>query len=96
MDEMVLHTQEWLNSTYGNDPRYNVIEENRETGWATIYALTRAFQIELGIQSTANNFGATSRFYIVKILYKETMANIKNLLLSENTLDKSHLRRICC
>ncbi|MBR2505320.1 MAG: DUF1906 domain-containing protein [Bacilli bacterium] len=61
MDEMVFRTQQWLNSTYGNDSRYNEIEENGKTGWATIYALTRALQIELGIQSTADNFGTTSR-----------------------------------
>lgn len=31
------------------------------TGWPTIYALTRALQIELGIQSTADNFGPSTQ-----------------------------------
>lgn len=61
MDAMVLATQKWLNHTYGGDIRYNPVEENGKTGWPTIYALTRALQIELGILSTADNFGPTSR-----------------------------------
>jgi hypothetical protein len=62
MDLMVLKTQEYLNATYGHDPRYNVIDPvNGLTGWKTIYALTRALQIELGITATADSFGATSR-----------------------------------
>ena len=58
MDTMVLRTQQWLNITYGQDPRYNVISEDGYTGWGTINALTRALQIELGITETADNFGA--------------------------------------
>ena len=58
---MVLHTQKWLNETYGDDERYNSIEENGRTGWPTIYALTRALQIELGIENTADSFGPTTR-----------------------------------
>ena len=60
MDTMVLKTQQYLNAMYGGNAGYNVIEENGKTGWTTIYALTRAFQIELGITETANNFGATT------------------------------------
>ncbi|OZG68809.1 MULTISPECIES: glycoside hydrolase domain-containing protein [Bifidobacterium] len=60
-DAMVLATQQWLNATYGGDPRYNTITEDGFTGWQTIYALTRALQIELGIQNTADNFGPTSQ-----------------------------------
>lgn len=56
-DPYVFYTQKWLNDTYGNDSRFNTVTENGKTGWATIYALTRALQIELGIQSTADNFG---------------------------------------
>lgn len=59
-DPYVFYTQEWLNDTYGNDSRFNTITENGKTGWATIYALTRALQIELGIQSTADNFGPST------------------------------------
>ncbi len=62
---MVYVTQTWLNRTYGNDSRFERIpveDENVKgrTGWTTIYALTRAFQIELGITQTADNFGPTT------------------------------------
>ena len=59
-EPLVLNVQQWLNETYGADPRYEIIEENGKTGWDTIYALTRAFQIELGIKETADNFGSTT------------------------------------
>lgn len=61
MDEMVLATQKWLNKTYGNDSRYNRVAEDGGTGWETIYGLTRAFQIELGITDTADAFGPTTK-----------------------------------
>ena len=48
-DQMVLQTQQWLNKTYGNDPRFKKINPDGRTGWPTIYALTRALQIELGV-----------------------------------------------
>lgn len=44
VDEMVLQTQQWLNRNYGNDARFNRVAENGQTGWPTIYALTRALQ----------------------------------------------------
>ncbi|OZG58843.1 peptidoglycan-binding protein [Bifidobacterium tissieri] len=56
-DPMVLKTQHWLNNTYGGDSRYNRIIEDGNTGWNTINALIRALQIELGLSSTADNFG---------------------------------------
>lgn len=60
-DEMVLRTQKWLNRTYGGRAGYgDNIPENGLTGWTTIYALTRALQIELGITTTANNFGPST------------------------------------
>lgn len=60
MDEMVLQTQIWLNRNYSNKYGYNTIEENGKTGWPTIYALTRALQIELGISEPTDNFGPTT------------------------------------
>lgn len=65
MDEMVLKTQEWLNSTYTGKTGYIQLDLDDvsiagRTGWTTIYALLRAFQIELGITATANNFGPTT------------------------------------
>lgn len=61
MDQMVYYTQQWLNETYGNDSRFNKVTVDGLTGWETIYGLTRALQIELGIQSTADSFGPTTR-----------------------------------
>lgn len=61
---MVLTTQQWLNSTYGNKTGFGSVQETGNTGWDTINALIRALQIELGITATANNFGSgtQSRF----------------------------------
>ena len=56
-DQMVLKTQQWLNSTYGNKTGFGSVQETGNTGWDTINALIRALQIELGITATANNFG---------------------------------------
>ena len=61
-DEMVLKTQKWVNAMYGGTTGYYAenIPENGKTGWTTIYALTRALQIELGITNTADSFGPTT------------------------------------
>lgn len=60
-DPYVYNVQRWLNSNYGQyveSGRFNLVQENGVTGWATINALIRALQIELGIQVTADNFGS--------------------------------------
>ena len=59
-DERVLQVQQWLNSTYGDDSRFNKVTENGKTGWETIYGLRRALQIELGITATSDSFGPTT------------------------------------
>lgn len=60
-DQMVLKTQQWLNKTFGGKTGYgNNIAEDGITGTGTVNALLRAFQIELGITSTANSFGPTT------------------------------------
>ena len=59
-DILVYRTQQWLNTTYGDDPRFGSVPEDGRTGWPTIYGLLRALQIELGIQNTANNFGPST------------------------------------
>lgn len=46
---MVLAVQRWVNNTYRGRNGYNIIKEDGKTGWSTVYALTRALQIELGI-----------------------------------------------
>lgn len=60
-DEMVKKVQQWLNINYVSNVGYNEIEENGVTSWETIYGLTRALQIELGIKETSDNFGPTTR-----------------------------------
>ena len=61
MDQMVLKTQQFLNAMYGGNSGYSIIPENGLTGWTTIYALTRALQIELGIVNTADSFGPATK-----------------------------------
>ncbi len=64
IDNFILHTQQWLNETYGNDSRFQIVEENGKVGWPTIRALTRALQIELGLQEGVVNgtFGPTTTY----------------------------------
>lgn len=59
-DEMVKKAQEWVNGEYSGNPGYQEITANGNTGWSTMYALTRALQIELGITATSNSFGETT------------------------------------
>lgn len=59
-DGMVEKTQQWLNDNYGGKTGYDIIPVTGITGWTTIYALLHALQIELGITSTANNFGPST------------------------------------
>ena len=60
-DPLVKKAQVWYNETYvgKNDGLYQ-INESGKTGWQTIYALRRALQYELGIQSLSDNFGPTT------------------------------------
>ncbi|RBP59922.1 peptidoglycan hydrolase-like protein with peptidoglycan-binding domain [Alkalibaculum bacchi] len=57
-DIKVYEAQDWLNSTYLGRYGYNYIKPDGITGWYTIYALTRALQIELGISEPSDNFGS--------------------------------------
>ncbi|MBP1044921.1 DUF1906 domain-containing protein [Enterococcus sp. BWM-S5] len=61
-DQMVLEGQQWLNKTYGNRTGFKVISDRwlGSTNWATMYALTRALQLELGITATSDAFGPTT------------------------------------
>lgn len=64
-DEMVLRTQKWLNANYRRYSSFGSVSESGHTGWDTIWALTRALQIELGITQTADNFGpSTQRLFM--------------------------------
>lgn len=60
MDEMVKETQVWLNKTYGKVAGFGKVPENGNTGWDTVYGLTRALQHELGITNLVNNFGPST------------------------------------
>ncbi|WP_217370957.1 glycoside hydrolase domain-containing protein [Nonomuraea antri] len=60
MDPKVLEAQKWVNATYGQVPQYKKCAEDGITGWATMYSLTRALQVELGIASLSDNFGPTT------------------------------------
>ncbi|QXE02278.1 glycoside hydrolase domain-containing protein [Terribacillus sp. DMT04] len=59
-DQKVWETQNWLNGTYRGRQGYQVIDVNGRTGWSTMYALTRALQIELGIGTPVDSFGPTT------------------------------------
>ncbi|WAP53688.1 glycoside hydrolase domain-containing protein [Streptomyces sp. S465] len=59
-DEKVLEAQRWVNSTYGAVSGYTTCPETGNTGWATMYSLTRALQHELGITALSDSFGPTT------------------------------------
>lgn len=58
-DEMVKRAQQFINKTYGNGAALGIskLEENGQTGWTVMYALTRALQYEMGISSLSDSFG---------------------------------------
>lgn len=49
-DERVLQTQQWLNQTYGNNPKFVLVDEDGNTGNLTVKGLIRALQIELELE----------------------------------------------
>jgi peptidoglycan hydrolase-like protein with peptidoglycan-binding domain len=59
-DEMVLNAQQFINMYYGDIPGIPVVTEDGIPGWATMYALVRCLQHELGITSLSDNFGPTT------------------------------------
>ncbi|WP_458457740.1 glycoside hydrolase domain-containing protein [Pseudobutyrivibrio sp.] len=68
MDLMVKKTQEWLNTTYGNNPNFVKVTEDGITGNGTVKGLIRALQIELGVTvdgslgtKTLEKFGTLTR-----------------------------------
>ncbi|RZU48694.1 putative peptidoglycan binding protein [Krasilnikovia cinnamomea] len=60
MDSRVLDVQVWLNREYGSVTGFNRVAEDGITGWATMRALTRALQYELGISPLSDTFGPTT------------------------------------
>lgn len=78
---------------YGSHPGYNVIAENGNTGWSTIFAFTRALQINLGINEVANNFAAitTDRFklkYLKEILQQANNDDTQNKVIGLSRLQR--------
>lgn len=62
IDEWVFNAQQWVNSTYGSHPGFVPAPETGRTGWSTMFALTRALQIELGLSGSqlSDSFGPTT------------------------------------
>ncbi|GAT69155.1 putative peptidoglycan binding domain protein [Planomonospora sphaerica] len=60
MDAKVLEAQKWVNATYGQIAGYKRCPEDGATGWSTMFSLTRALQIELGITALSDSFGPTT------------------------------------
>ncbi|MGW4730570.1 glycoside hydrolase domain-containing protein [Streptomyces shenzhenensis] len=61
-DEMVQRAQRFINTTYNNGTTLGIskLEENGQTGWPVMYALTRALQYEMGITALSDSFGPTT------------------------------------
>ncbi|MEU1815932.1 glycoside hydrolase domain-containing protein [Streptomyces roseifaciens] len=58
-DEMVRRAQRFINAQYGDGATLGIakLEENGQTSWTVMYALTRALQYEMGIDTLSNSFG---------------------------------------
>ncbi|MGX5475738.1 glycoside hydrolase domain-containing protein [Bacillus toyonensis] len=59
-DPAVYDVQRWVNEKYYSVKGFELAPLNGKTGWSTMYALTRALQVELGITSLADAFGPTT------------------------------------
>ncbi|PGT75522.1 peptidoglycan-binding protein [Bacillus cereus] len=59
-DPAVFAVQTWVNLKYGKIAGFQPAPLNGKTGWSTVFALTRALQVELGITSLADAFGPTT------------------------------------
>ncbi|MEV5983922.1 glycoside hydrolase domain-containing protein [Streptomyces sp. NPDC052051] len=59
-DLMVLKAQQFINAAYEGKLGIGHLSETGETGWTTMFALTRALQYELGITSLSDTFGPTT------------------------------------
>ena len=81
-DPYVLNVQKWINNTFGNDSRFDKIDEDGIIGWGTIYGLIKGLQIKLGITTLANNFGTGT-----ENAFKAYIAN--NPIQEQDTEDES-------
>lgn len=58
-DPYVVQAQVFINTTYGNGALLGIapLQEDGQTGWSVMHALTRALQYEMGIEQLSNAFG---------------------------------------
>ncbi|WP_371031229.1 glycoside hydrolase domain-containing protein [Pseudoclavibacter sp. JSM 162008] len=56
-DPWVTNVQTWINTAYASVSGVPTVTVNGQTGWPTMYALTRALQHELGITGLSDTFG---------------------------------------
>lgn len=77
MDQMILEAQKWMNTTYSGRTGWTKIEEDGKTGWDTVYALLRAFQIENGSTTPANNIGPWTQQKLLEVGMLERNDNAK-------------------
>lgn len=61
MDAWIAMMQEWLDDTYGGRFGYTPTPGDGRTGWPTMYSMTRAMQLELGISQPSDAFGPGTR-----------------------------------
>src|SRR4051794_25494449 len=66
-DPKVLDAQRWVNATYGAVPGYVRCPEDGETGWPTMFSLTRGLQHELGITELSDSFGPATLFRLAAL-----------------------------
>ncbi|WP_028402235.1 glycoside hydrolase domain-containing protein [Ectobacillus panaciterrae] len=59
-DPAVFAVQTWVNTKYEKVAGFVPAPLNGKTGWSTVFALTRALQVELGITTLADAFGPTT------------------------------------
>ncbi|GAA3541069.1 glycoside hydrolase domain-containing protein [Kribbella ginsengisoli] len=81
MDSQVLAAQQWLNQTYGGVDGWVTLDQDGQTGWPTMYGLTRGLQHELGISPVTSGFGPTTT-----ARFKSQIGRIDGGTTSENVL----------
>lgn len=84
-DLWVMNSQAWINKTYKGVTGVPKLTEDGVTGWATMFALTRALQYELGITALSDTFGpGTQSAYTAKIgsIGAKTKPNVVGILQS--------------
>lgn len=82
MDPWVKNTQQWINSTYSQKGISGVgpVDVDGQTGWETMYALTRALQHELKIATLSDTFGPGTLAALTKLGPVNGSTKNKNIL----------------